>query len=93
MSPAQEEDRLPGRSIAKIAIASAIVMALSLVATHFLLVDRARAEETNASPIVYPKHAASLDRWEWVDRDAGLARIPIDRAMDLVVEGSDGGAP
>lgn len=29
----------------------------------------------------------SLDRWEWVDRNAGIARIPIDRAIDLVVAG------
>src|SRR4051812_5513420 len=25
-----------------------------------------------------------LDRYEWVDRDRGIARIPIERAMDLV---------
>jgi hypothetical protein len=29
-----------------------------------------------------------LESWGWVDRDAGIARIPIERAMDLVVEGS-----
>jgi hypothetical protein len=29
---------------------------------------------------------AELRRWGWADRDAGLARIPIDRAKDLVVE-------
>lgn len=29
-----------------------------------------------------------LDRWGWVDRRAGLANIPIDRAIDLVVEES-----
>jgi hypothetical protein len=29
-----------------------------------------------------------LDRWGWADRDAGVARIPIDRAMDLVVRES-----
>jgi hypothetical protein len=29
-----------------------------------------------------------LGRWSWVDRKAGLANIPIDRAMDLVVEES-----
>ena len=32
-----------------------------------------------------------LDALEWVDRDAGIARIPIERAMDLVAR--DGGAP
>lgn len=29
---------------------------------------------------------AMLDGYDWLDRDAGLARIPIDRAMDLLVE-------
>jgi hypothetical protein len=28
---------------------------------------------------------AALERVEWVDRDAGIARIPIERAMDLVI--------
>lgn len=26
----------------------------------------------------------TLDRWGWVDRDAGVAQIPIERAMDVV---------
>ena len=29
--------------------------------------------------------AASLDRWEWVDRDAGVARIPVETAIDILV--------
>jgi hypothetical protein len=29
---------------------------------------------------------ASLHRWEWVDRDAGIARIPIEAAMDVMSE-------
>jgi len=27
-----------------------------------------------------------LDEWGWVDRRAGIANIPIDRAMDLLVQ-------
>jgi hypothetical protein len=30
---------------------------------------------------------SELASYGWVDRDRGVARIPIDRAMDLVVEG------
>lgn len=26
----------------------------------------------------------SLHRWEWTDRDAGIARIPIDEAIELI---------
>jgi len=29
---------------------------------------------------------AELHAWGWVDRDAGVARIPIERAIDLEVE-------
>jgi hypothetical protein len=29
--------------------------------------------------------AARLERYEWVDRAAGVARIPIDRAIDAIV--------
>ncbi|HVJ89881.1 MAG TPA: hypothetical protein VM580_08755 [Labilithrix sp.] len=31
------------------------------------------------------EQAASLTRWGWVDRDAGIARIPIDNAIDALV--------
>jgi hypothetical protein len=33
----------------------------------------------------------TLDHYGWVDRDAGIARIPIDRAMHIVAQ--RGGAP
>jgi hypothetical protein len=29
-----------------------------------------------------------LETWGWVDRDAGIVRIPIGRAMDLVAKGT-----
>ena len=31
---------------------------------------------------------AILTTYEWVDREAGIARIPIDRAIELMVEGA-----
>lgn len=31
-----------------------------------------------------------LESWGWIDRDAGIAALPIDQAIDLVVSG---GAP
>lgn len=33
---------------------------------------------------VRDRQRRELERWGWVDRRAGIARIPIDRAMDLV---------
>lgn len=32
------------------------------------------------------EQAAALARWEWVDRDAGVARIPIEVAMDILAD-------
>ncbi|MBX3226603.1 MAG: hypothetical protein KIT84_31910 [Labilithrix sp.] len=30
---------------------------------------------------------AELDRWRWIDRDAGLAEMPIERAIDRLLDG------
>ncbi len=30
------------------------------------------------------KEAALLNHYEWIDQEAGVVRIPIDRAMDLI---------
>jgi hypothetical protein len=32
------------------------------------------------------REEAKLDRYEWIDRDAGIVRIPIARAIDLIAE-------
>jgi len=34
---------------------------------------------------------AMIDRYEWVDREAGVVAIPVDRAMDLVASELAGG--
>jgi hypothetical protein len=34
-----------------------------------------------------------LEKYGWVDREHGIARIPIERAIDLVVAGSPAAAP
>lgn len=48
----------------------------SLIESNARGIEMRRAEE------------AELHRYEWVDRDAGIARIPIERAMKLVEEES-----
>lgn len=30
---------------------------------------------------------AELDKYEWIDRDAGLVSIPVERAIDLAADG------
>lgn len=40
---------------------------------------------------------AAVDRYEWVDRERGVVRIPVERAMELLLRraalGGPGGAP
>ncbi len=37
----------------------------------------------------------SLEEYRWIDRERGIAQIPIDRAMQIIVDGAakDGGPP
>lgn len=40
--------------------------------------------------------AARLDRYAWVDRSAGVAQVPVERAMELLAQQGrelDGGTP
>jgi len=49
-------------------------------------VDRSLILTTSRGLDLFAKQRHELDAWGWADRDAGIARIPIDRAMDLVVQ-------
>jgi hypothetical protein len=53
----------------------------------------AEQEETQARVNIYQQlrklhsdEEAMLSRYDWIDRKAGVVRIPIDRAIDLVAE-------
>jgi hypothetical protein len=58
-----------------------------------LLPSVAEISEVEQTPIDVAKrgldlrHAqlGALERWQWIDRDAGIASIPIERAMDIVI--------
>jgi cytochrome b561 len=39
------------------------------------------------------REQAQLDGYAWVDRDAGIARIPVDRAMDILARSSSSAQP
>jgi hypothetical protein len=41
--------------------------------------------ETERGVMLRKEQEKSLHRWEWVDRDAGIARIPIEAAIDVMV--------
>lgn len=59
------------------------------------LLDQTLLEGREATtPSSREKQRAHLERYGWVERDAGRVHIPIERAMDLVVrEHADGTAP
>ena len=48
--------------------------------------ERSLVERTRGGLDLRARQRAALESYGWVDRDAGVARIPIDRAIDLTVE-------
>lgn len=97
----QAEDRVPVRGIAWVAVVSAIVLAGS-IAIAAVLGGKERPRAIVPPPLpatgqgieVRDAQRADLASWGYVDRDAGIARIPISQAMDLwLAREADGGAP
>lgn len=98
----QEPDALASRKLMTVTIVSVITMAVALVTAALLLerwAGQERRLSASSGPLeqsliidtrrgldLKRDQKASLARWGWVDRDAGIARIPIERAIDLVVE-------
>ena len=97
--PSQERDHVPLRAILVVAaitlviFASAVIGAARAATPHAvavpaprdtlersLVVDTAPGLDRNAA------RARDLERYRWVDRDSGVAEIPIDRAIDLELE-------
>jgi hypothetical protein len=70
------------------------VVELLMLAFHGLFVsERPRPLPEQAESNIYQQlrtlhddEDRALSRYEWVDRKAGIVRIPIDRAIDLVAE-------
>jgi hypothetical protein len=51
-------------------------------------VEQSLVESTRRGLDLQDRQRAALGRYGWVDRDAGIARIPIERAIDLTLERS-----
>lgn len=51
-------------------------------------IEQTNVYDTAAGLDLRARQRAELETWHWVDRDAGIAAIPIERAMAIV-----GGAP
>lgn len=43
-------------------------------------------DERGQRPLL-AKQRAVLESWGWIDRDHGIVRVPIEEAMDIIVEG------
>ncbi|MDB4942144.1 MAG: hypothetical protein JWP97_1678 [Labilithrix sp.] len=102
----QEPDRVDRRRLGQGAILTAAGIAVAVLATLFFLRDVPRPSTappappaadtsfvvaTQAGITLRDEQRRALEGYGWVDRDAGVARIPIERAMDLLA--ADGGAP
>jgi hypothetical protein len=97
--PIQERDRIATRSLARIAVGAVAVGMLAVAAAALLLraewrmpspvtwlpraIGTADFEEPPRGLELAAAQRADLDTLGWADRDAGLARIPIERALDL----------
>jgi hypothetical protein len=58
------------------------------------MIEQTPIRETQGGLDAVAEQRRSLESWGWVDRGRGVARIPIERAMDLVAaEAAEGGAP
>jgi len=49
-------------------------------------VDRTLYTWTGYASQLLAKKTAELESWAWVDKSAGVVRIPIEKAMQIVVE-------
>ncbi len=96
----QELDRLPLRAILVVAAVTIAVFAVSVIAAAEAArtatdtrvpaprdtLERSLVENTARGVELQRRRAHDLDRWTWIDRDAGIAQMPIDEAIDLTVE-------
>jgi hypothetical protein len=49
------------------------------------LVEQTPLRDTTTASRLREGQRRDLERWGWIDRDAGVARIPVERAIDVVV--------
>lgn len=69
-------------------IAGAIVVVVIVVAVVVFGVGRSQAPPQPSSPytaaVLVPGEEKVLNSYGWVDQKAGIARIPISRAIDII---------
>jgi len=101
--PHQEPDALPTRYLVGIGVVCVVVGIVAVIGSGLPARPPVRAGAPHEVPTtqevqLFDEPArgleaqsvqrAELNEYRWVDRDAGVAQIPIDRAIDIVVEES-----
>ena len=94
----QEPEGIRPGAIWWVGIGVIVVSALLIVIAWWLVAPQSASERAVASPLkhdlieqttageeVRAAGEQRLERYEWVDRRAGVVRIPIDRAIDAVL--------
>ncbi|MFH1845132.1 MAG: hypothetical protein ABIF77_18245 [bacterium] len=95
MTTAKADLNLP--LLVTIVLVGAILLGAGVVALQAWYHDAAAAEHQRK--VVEPKvteleqhrtaEAATLSEYRWLDREQGIVRLPIERAMELVAEDPD----
>lgn len=73
----------------------AIVIGLQALygsAEHKAVAEKVLDRPARAKNEVFAEQRQTLAKYDWVDRDAGIVEIPIDRAMELVANELNEGA-
>jgi len=92
MAEPQQDDPGSGATL-RVGVAGVLLVVLSVIGLEVLyyhterrarraLEAAASAERTELQRVQRQR----LDGWRWVDRDRGVVAIPVERAMELVIE-------
>ncbi|HET6613888.1 MAG TPA: hypothetical protein VFG83_17940 [Kofleriaceae bacterium] len=98
---ATAEDKVNALGIVTIGIVSAMLVWVSVVALQAYYQNtygeeeaKKNAENKSAAYLsLRATQAADLDEYVWADRQKGLVKLPIERAMELVVHDLQAGSP
>jgi hypothetical protein len=101
--PQQEPDALPTRYLVGVGVICVVVGVVAVLASGLPARPPAEAVLPREVPTaeeqrlldepargleIQSAQRAKLNEYGWVDHDAGVAQIPIDRAIDIVVDES-----
>jgi hypothetical protein len=94
---------LVAAALIAVAVIAAVVVAWSLVAAFGGAVRATHAPPADLQPQLQPqpredlatyraREQAKISGYDWIDRNAGIVRVPVARAMDLLIARAGSGA-